>query len=170
MSLFIKSERRDISALKDLLKRAGSTIKNGYIIKEEIKEIRLKKYSGGDIEIKDGFYSLIVFDKDTEIKITRDGKGLYFRQLSERRFDGVKEDNSISETQDRTYYLKGKYDKDSGKWWESAFSPEFDYPKEGNQEIPHESRVGLKIKIYRDEEGEVKYFRFCGYKMVKKEE
>jgi hypothetical protein len=169
MNLFIKSERKGISELKSLLERAKS-IKNGYIIKEEIEEVKLARYSGGDINIKDGFYSLIVFNADTEIKITRDGKDLYFRQLSEKDFGGTKKADKVYDIKEKTYYLKGKYDKNLQKWWESAFSPEFDYPKDGKQDILHESRASFAVKIYRDEEGEVKYFRFWGYEVVKKEE
>lgn len=157
MNLSIKTEKKDISELSSLLEMAKA-IKDGYIIKEEIEEVKLERYFGEDIEIKDGFYSLIVFDENTEIKITRDGKDLYFRQLSENAGSV-----DVSDTLQRTYYLKGKYDKDSHKWWESAFSPEFDYPRESNQDIPHKSRAGLKVKIYQDEEGKVRYFRFCGY-------
>ncbi|MBI4377981.1 MAG: hypothetical protein HY578_02670 [Nitrospinae bacterium] len=170
MSLFIKSERKDISELGSLLERAKS-IEDGYIIKEEIEEIKLEKYSGGQIQIKDGFYSLIVFNRDTEIRITRDGMNLYFRQISEQPFDdATRPITGINSSHDPTYYLKGKYDVTSGNWWESAFFPEFDYPREDNQNIPDESRAGLKVKFYRDGEGEVKYFRFCGYEVVRKGE
>lgn len=169
MKLFVKSEKKPISELNSLIKIPASIIKDGYVIKEEIEQVKLERYSGGDIETKDGFYSLIVFDKDTEIKITRDGKDLYYRQISEKAFNDATE-IEVSDSQERTYYLKGKFDGNSKIWWEPAFKPEFDYPNGDNQDIPHESRAGLKVKIYRDEEGEVKYFRFYGYEVVKEEE
>ncbi|MGQ9569604.1 MAG: hypothetical protein ACUVUQ_01940 [Thermodesulfovibrionales bacterium] len=167
MNIWVKSELKDISELNNLLEKAES-IKDGYIIKEEIEEVTLKRYSGGDIRIKDSFYSLIVFDENREIKITRDGKNLYFREISENKFDGA-EEIKLRDAQERSYFLKGRYDKGSKKWWESAFSPEFDYPGKENEDIPTESRAVLTVKLYRDEEGEVKYFRFCGYEVVKED-
>ncbi|MBU0568153.1 hypothetical protein KJ693_03145 [bacterium] len=165
MNLFVKSEKSRVSDLTDLLERS-KIIEDGYIVKEEIEQIKLEKYSGKDIEITDSFYSLIVFDEKTEIKITRDGTDLYFRQMSEEGFDGGKKVDGISYSHKKTYYLKGKYDKEAKIWWESQFSPEFKYPNENNQSIPNESRAGLKVKIYQDEEGEVRYFRFYGYEAV----
>jgi hypothetical protein len=162
MKLFIKSEKRNISELSNLLKEI-KIIKDGYIIKEELEQIKLEKYSGGQIEIKDNFYSLTVFDKNTEVKITRDGKDLYFRQMSEKSFNDATKSIDVDYTEERTFYLKGKYDKDSKMWWESAFSTEFDYPLENIQSIPHESRAGLKVKVYWDEEGEIRYYRFYDY-------
>lgn len=160
MNLFVKSATGRISDLTDLVERS-KIIKNGYIIKEEIEQIKLERYSGENIELTDSFYSLIIFDEKTEIKITRDGVDLYFRQMSEEEFDEATK-IELSD-QDRTYYLKGKYDEEAEIWWESQFSPEFDYPGEN---IPDESRAGLKVRIYQNEEGEVKYFRFYGYEAV----
>lgn len=165
MKLFVKAEKKNISELKDLPGRITQAIQDGYVIKEEIEEIKLERYSTNNLEIKDTFYSLIAFDQNTEIKLTRDGEDLYFRQISENNFNGVKE-IEISNSSERSCYLKGKYDKSSGKWWETRFLPEFDYPKEDNEHPPDESRARLKIKIYQDQEGEILYFRFCGYEVA----
>ncbi|MEK9149868.1 MAG: hypothetical protein AAB267_07475, partial [Candidatus Desantisbacteria bacterium] len=130
--------------LNELIKKVQAVIKNGYIIKEEIEQVKLKKYSGEDIRITDSFYSLIVFDENTEIKITRDGIDLFFRQMSEKELEGATEIEVDDNPNERTYYLKGKYDEEAKIWWESQFSPEFDYPREDTQNIPDESRAGLK--------------------------
>lgn len=164
MKLYVKAEKGKVQNLNEFLEKLAE-IRDGFIIKEEIENFSLQKYSGEKIEISESFYSLIGFDKENEVKISRDGTDLYFRRMADAKFDGAQE-IEIDTAEERTYYLKGKYDKETRGWWEDQYSPEFSYPGSEEQDIPELSRAGLRVKIYRNEEGEVKYFRLSGYTPV----
>ena len=157
--IYLQTEEKKIEDLQELLKK-GPEIKDGYIIKEGLMKTTLEKYAGEKIEIDADFYSITIFDAGTELKITRDSQKLFFRKIADKQFDDKK-----TESEERIYYLKGKYDKDTKLWWEDRYSPDFKYPLTNGTitDVTDESRAGLKVKIYRDEEGEIKYFRFCGY-------
>jgi len=161
MNIYVKSEKKALDDLPNILMLCKE-IKDGFSIIEAIDEVSLKIHNNEDIKVADSFYSITVFNPDEQLKIIRDGEDLYLCRISENKFDDADE-KTVENHEDRTYYLKGKYDTENKFWWESQYGPNFKYPQKNEQNIKDKSRAGLMVKIYRNDEGETKYYRFTGY-------